>query len=171
MRLARRLTFSLHAQRESEQRESAPDIRPEPVLRLFRVRSLHWRSRGTSRRAVLVPSRLSRHPCRSTPYTPIPLTLLTGLPARAYLNVIRRVDNRTALSTKLRLVEKPQAAFSTLQRGSVVGPSPASGSRGARLPSLRCCSEGRLEGPSMAHRSSFGIHAKCPSAQHLRSAY
>ena len=47
---------------------------------------------------------------------------------------------------------------------------PASGFRFAQLPSLRCCSEGRHEGPSLAHRSSFGIHAKRPSPQHLHSA-
>jgi len=35
-------------------------------------------SRGTSRRAIPGPSRLSRHPCRSTPYATIPLSLLTG---------------------------------------------------------------------------------------------
>ena len=135
MRLARRLTFSLHAQRESKQRESAPDIRPEPVLRLFRVRSLHRRSRGTSRRDILVPSRLSRHPCRSTPYTPIPLTLLTGLPVRAYLNVNRRVDNRAALSTKPHPVEKPRAAFSTLRTGFGSPTVPV------RRPSVYCASQ------------------------------
>ena len=44
---------------------------------------------------------------------------------------------------------------------------PASGFRCAQLPSLRCYSEGRHGGPSLAHRSSFGIHAKRPSPQHL----
>jgi len=47
---------------------------------------------------------------------------------------------------------------------------PASGFRCAKLPSLRRCSEGRREGPSLAHHSSFGIHAKRPSPQHLHSA-
>ncbi len=42
------------------------------------VRSLHRRSRGTQRRAFHGPSLLSRHPCRSTPSTTIPLTLLKG---------------------------------------------------------------------------------------------
>lgn len=46
---------------------------------------------------------------------------------------------------------------------------PASGFRCAQLPSLRRCSEGRREGPSLAHHSSFGIHAKRPSPQHLHS--
>ena len=44
---------------------------------------------------------------------------------------------------------------------------PASGFRCAKLPSFRHCSEGRHGGPSLAHRSSFGIHAKRPSPQHL----
>jgi len=47
---------------------------------------------------------------------------------------------------------------------------PTSGSGYARLPLLRHCSKGRHGGPSLAHRDSFGIHAKCPSAQFLRSA-
>ena len=47
---------------------------------------------------------------------------------------------------------------------------PASGFRYAKLPSLRHCSEGRHGGPSLAHRDSFGLPAKCPSAQHLHSA-
>ena len=121
-------SLSLCARKEKVSKEKThPTYGPAFRFAAFRVRSLHRHSRGSLRRADLGPSQLSRHPCRSTPYTPIPLTLLTGLPARAYLNVIRRVDNRTALSTKLRLVEKPQAAFSTLQMGSVVGPSPSGG--------------------------------------------
>jgi hypothetical protein len=47
---------------------------------------------------------------------------------------------------------------------------PTSGSGYARLPLLRHCSEGRHGGPSLAHRDSFGIHAKCTSTQFLRSA-
>jgi hypothetical protein len=47
---------------------------------------------------------------------------------------------------------------------------PASGFRYAQLPSLRCCSEGRQDGPSMARHASFGIHAKRPSPQHLNLA-
>ena len=47
---------------------------------------------------------------------------------------------------------------------------PTSGFRCAKLPSFRHCSEGRHGGPSLAHRDSFGIHTKCPSTQHLRSA-
>ena len=39
-----------------------------------------------------------------------------------------------------------------------------------KAPSLRRCSGGRREGPSLAHRSSLGIHASRPPAQRLRSA-
>ena len=58
-----------------ETKRSCPYIRPCAARR---VRSLHRHSRGTPRRAILGPSRLSRHPCRSTPSTSIPLTLLKG---------------------------------------------------------------------------------------------
>ena len=56
-------------------KRACPAIRPYASLR---VRSLHRRSRGARRRAILGPSSLSRHPCRSTPSTTIPLTLLKG---------------------------------------------------------------------------------------------
>jgi len=56
-------------------KRACPSIRPCASLR---VRSLHRHSRGTPRRAIPGPSRLSRHPCRSTPSTAIPLTLLKG---------------------------------------------------------------------------------------------
>ncbi len=80
-RLARRVTSSCYAARRSHQEETHPTSGPARFAR--RVRSLHRRSRGTLRRAFPGPSQLSRHPCRSTPSTPIPLTLLTGLSVRA----------------------------------------------------------------------------------------
>ena len=46
--------------------------------RCARLPSFHHCSRGTPRRAIPGPSRLSRHPCRSTPYATIPLGLLMG---------------------------------------------------------------------------------------------
>jgi len=50
-----------------------------PVFRLGRkIPSLNWSFRGTPRRAIPGPSRLSRHPCRSTPETPIQRGLLNG---------------------------------------------------------------------------------------------
>ena len=55
------------------------------------VRSFHRCSTGTARRAILGPSHLSRRPCRSTPSTPIPLTLLTG--TVRLLNHLCRVEN------------------------------------------------------------------------------
>jgi hypothetical protein len=87
LRLARRLTFSLFAQRESKQRENAPGIRP---CASRRVRSLHRRSRSPLRRALHGPAQLSRHPCRSTPSTPTPLTLLTGSFSPCNSKVIRK---------------------------------------------------------------------------------
>jgi hypothetical protein len=51
---------------------------PYHPARLRRVPSFHRCSRGPPRRAIPGPSRLSRHPCRSTPYTTIPLGLLMG---------------------------------------------------------------------------------------------
>ena len=38
------------------------------------------------------------------------------------------------------------------------------------IPSLRHCSVGRREGPSMAQRGYLGIHAEVPTPQCLRSA-
>ncbi|WP_156331374.1 hypothetical protein [Pseudomonas kilonensis] len=38
------------------------------------------------------------------------------------------------------------------------------------MPSLRHCSVGRREGPSMAQRGYLGIHAEVPTPQRLRSA-
>ena len=68
-----RLTFFACAKKVSK--ETHPIIRPCASLR---VPSFHHRSRGTPRRAIPGPSRLSRHPCRSTPYAAIPLGLLMG---------------------------------------------------------------------------------------------
>ena len=93
-------SLSLCARKEKVSKEKArPASGPSLRFATFRVRSLHRCSRGTPRRAVPGPSQLSalascvalspasmqssRHPCRSTPSTPIPLTLLTGLLVRA----------------------------------------------------------------------------------------
>ena len=38
------------------------------------------------------------------------------------------------------------------------------------MPSLRHCSVGRREGPSIAQRGYLGIHAEVPTEQYLRSA-
>jgi hypothetical protein len=55
-----------------------PSGQPAAVTPLRSVSSFHHCSRGTPRRAIPGPSRLSRHPCRSTPYATIPLGLLMG---------------------------------------------------------------------------------------------
>ena len=112
MRLARRLTFSLFAQRESKQRENAPGIRPQ-ALRT-------WGS--------FAPSVLQGHVAKGHPWPIAPLAASMPLnplhtdsahPSDGTVSpciLESRVDNRSALSTKSRSVEKPQAAFSTLRK-------------------------------------------------------
>ena len=51
---------------------------PPSGSRCARLPSLHRCSRGPPRRAIPGPSRLSRHPCRSTPSATIPVGLLKG---------------------------------------------------------------------------------------------
>ena len=63
-------------------------------FRCAKLPSLHHCSRGPPRRAIPGPSRLSRHPCRSTPYTTIPLGLLMGrLASSVRLRVKSRADD------------------------------------------------------------------------------
>ncbi|PYC24576.1 hypothetical protein DMO17_10935 [Aquipseudomonas alcaligenes] len=71
-RPAGRVTFSSRG--KSNQKRLPPTSGPA----CGGVPSLHHRSRGTPRRAILGPSRLSRHPCRSTPSAMIPFGLLKG---------------------------------------------------------------------------------------------
>src|SRR3990167_10101288 len=70
----RRVTFSLHAQRESNQRESAPGIRVS--LRSTSLAPVLFR--GSSRWAIPGPSLLVWHPCQTPLSTAPPLGLLTG---------------------------------------------------------------------------------------------
>src|SRR3989338_4757284 len=70
----RRVTFSLRAQRESNQRESAPGIRVS--LRETPLATALFR--GSSRWAIPGPSFLVWHPCQTPLYTAPPLGLLTG---------------------------------------------------------------------------------------------
>src|SRR5690606_40541193 len=62
-------------ERESNQRESAPDIRP----RLRRGSLAPVPLRGPSRRGVPAPSFLARRPCLASPCATPPLGLLTGI--------------------------------------------------------------------------------------------
>ena len=91
-RLVRRVTFSSRG--KSNQKRFAPASGPAlrsgfvtrfahpsgqpPAVTPLRYVALHRHSRGTPRRAIPGPSRLSRHPCRSTPSATIPFTLLKG---------------------------------------------------------------------------------------------
>ena len=61
--------------KKSKQKKARPCIRPCAARR---VRSLHRCSRGRLTRAIPGPLSLSPHPCGSTPYAAIPLTLLKG---------------------------------------------------------------------------------------------
>jgi hypothetical protein len=108
-RLARRVPFGRRPKRN--QKVCAPASGPA----CGGVPSLHHCSRGPPRRAIPGPSRLSRHPCRSTPCVTIPLGLLKGAIGVAWRCVqlvdklrvvhptkanLRRVENREAFSTK-----------------------------------------------------------------------
>ena len=91
--------------KKSKQKKARPCIRPCATRR---VRSLHRRSRGRLSRAIHGPlsggaSVLSPHPCGSSPYATIPLTLLKGnwvLPVRSWMEkrmpVQRNVGWKTA---------------------------------------------------------------------------
>ncbi len=126
----------------------------------LRYVSLHRRSRGPLRWAVHGPAQLSSHRFDSTPSTPITLTLLTGLPVGACLNVIRRVDNRAALSTKARPGGK--AASGVFHPAQAVRWS----DRPRQEAECRCCAEGHLAGmPNEARRAKEGPSSR-PSEQH-----
>ena len=77
-RPAGRVPFGSRPDGRPRQKEPKGLAPPSGPCASLRVRSLHRRSRGPARRAIPGPSRLSRHPCRSTPSTTIPLTLLKG---------------------------------------------------------------------------------------------
>ena len=68
----RRLTF--FKRQKSKQKRCAPPSWSRFAL----LPSLHHCSEGPPRMAIPGPSRLSRHPCRSTLYTTIPFGLLKG---------------------------------------------------------------------------------------------
>ncbi len=77
--------------KKSKQKKARPCIRPCATRR---VRSLHRSSRGRLTRTIHGPLSLSPHPCGSSPYATIPLTLLKGdrvLPASP------RMDKRTSV--------------------------------------------------------------------------
>ena len=68
---SRRVTF-LSRQKSNQKRL------PQHPARLRRVPSLQRRAGGTARGAIPGPTRLSRHPCRSSPSATLPLGLLKG---------------------------------------------------------------------------------------------
>src|SRR5690606_31064859 len=79
---------SLFPVAEKVTKNACPCMRPCAARR---VRSFHHCSRGRLTRAIPGPLSLSRHPCRSTPYAAIPLTLLKG----AVRVVCQRVEKKS----------------------------------------------------------------------------
>jgi hypothetical protein len=78
--------------RKSNQKEDHPNIRV-----LLRKTSLSPALlRGSSRRDILVPSLLARHPCLARPYAPPTLGLLKGISDRVVCKFLNG-DSRTAL--------------------------------------------------------------------------
>ena len=97
--------------KKSKQKKAHPCIRPCASLR---VRSLHRCSRGRLTRAILGPLSLSRHPCRSTPYAAIPLTLLKGnllLPARPCMEKRKAKAKRRARQSRLPNLQATRTPF------------------------------------------------------------
>lgn len=86
----RRVTFSLRAQRESNQRESAPGIR----VSLRSTSLAPALLRGSSRWAILGPSFLVWHPCQTPLSTAPPLGLLTGFGDRVVWAICGRQSER-----------------------------------------------------------------------------
>jgi hypothetical protein len=86
----RRVTFSLRAQRESNQRESAPGIRVS--LRSTPLAPALFR--GSSRWAIHGPSFLVWHPCQTPLSTAPPLGLLTGFGDRVVWAICGRQSER-----------------------------------------------------------------------------
>ena len=132
-RLARRVTSSCCAARRSNQEETHPTSGPGRCAP--RVRSLHRCSRGPLRRAVHGPSQLSRHPCRSTPYTPIPLTLLTGLSVRAHKQLWRPSVEQLGFGSRTIPVSRPSRGIAEQVSRQDAEKAPM----GQDVPSERAC--------------------------------
>ncbi len=97
--------------KKSKQKKARPCIRPCATRR---VRSLPRRSSGRLTRAIHGPLSLSPHPCGSSPYATIPLTLLNGnrvLPVRPWMEkrmpVQRNVGWKTAQHFPPQATSKP----------------------------------------------------------------
>src|SRR5690606_5308974 len=114
-------------------KNACPYIRPCAARR---VRSLHRHSSGAPRRAILGPSRLSRHPCRSTPSTSIPLTLLKGAISGACWFVQKEAKPKQHQQSFKRLGPHPPSGgrVEVLRRGTR-GRTPSEERRGRDAPS------------------------------------
>ncbi len=82
--------------RKSNQKEGHPNIRTRRPR--FASQNSHSLAllRGSSRRDILVPSLLARHPCLARPYAPPTLGLLKGISDRVVCKFLNG-DSRTAL--------------------------------------------------------------------------
>src|SRR5690606_5719166 len=92
-----------------------------------------------------------------------------GMAVRFGASVLNRLP-----SVLIHLVSAPRPSHFLLSGQEKVTKekaTPTSGPGFAGVPSFRCCSGGRHEGTSLSLRSSLGVHASRPPAQHLHSAY
>ncbi len=119
-----------------ETKRSCPYIRPCAARR---VRSLHRHSRGTPRRAILGPSRLSRHPCRSTPSTSILLTLLKGAIGGACWFVQKEAKPKQHQQSFKRLgANSPSGGRVEVLRSGTRGMDAERGTKGQGRPFVTC---------------------------------
>ncbi len=138
----RRLTF--FKRQKSKQKRCAPPS----GSRFAQLPSLHHCSEGTPRRAIPGPSRLSRHPCRSTLSTTIPFGLLKGrlaAPDRS-LQGCQNPSRRSDVSRGISAVDSINLAGDAIP-DPVRRPSGGAVERGV----WHGC-QTRNDGPGMAHR-------------------
>jgi len=103
--------FSLFAQRKVSKRKRTPAS--GPALRSGSVRSIAAPGVGLQGPSLALVS-LSRHPCRSTPYAAIPLTLLKGnllLPARPCMEKRKAKAKRRARQSRLPNLQATRTPF------------------------------------------------------------
>ena len=92
-------------------------------LRCAQVPSLRSRSVGTPPRAIHGPSRLSRHPCRSTHYTEPPLGLPMGQADQNQKPTQKQIQSRSKADPKQiqsRSKADPKQIQSRLKTGALV---------------------------------------------------
>lgn len=122
---------------KSKQKVFAPAIRPDFVGFPRSIIAPGARPDAAHRRrAIPGPSRLSRHPCRSTPYTTIPLGLLTGRLASLARLVLQNLGAKA--------LRQGRSALALLFGFAYTDSSGDSVSESRQEAEWRCCGEGRL---------------------------